>query len=430
MDAGALHQAIDDLAGQDLSTLCDAEVHELTMGLARARCRVDGVLMAALDVWDARQIWSDDGSKSPAARLAREANWSKTAASTAIRRARALRRLPATAAAVTDGEMSAEFVDLVDLVDHASSAELTVPFSECEPAIVAGCINSGYHESRAAINRWIDASDPENADERAKKRLERRGLSAAGTIDGLVHLNGLLDAVGGQEFLAELQRIESQLYDHDRANGGTRSAQQRRADALVEMSRRSAALDSAETAAGKPARIVLSVVLGLNEFERLCELADGTPLTPGELVPFLHRTDVERIVFDTPDRVLSISHRRSFPAAVRRAVELRDRRCTHRSGCDDPASWCDVDHVHEHSCGGETSEANARLLCRTHNRNHTLRNRRPAADAPRTTRPPRGWVPSTPNLHPTGTTGGDRSSGDTADGDGGSGDGSGGGESD
>ncbi|TVR28083.1 MAG: HNH endonuclease [Ilumatobacter sp.] len=419
MDAGALHQAIDDLAAQDVSSLCDDEVHELVMGLARARCRVDGVMMAALDVWDARRIWSDDGSKSPSARLAREANWSKSAASIAIRRARALRRLPATAAAVTNGEMGAEFVDLVD---HASTVDLTVPFSECEPAIVKGCITSGYAESRDAINRWVDAADPDNADERAKKRFERRGLTAAGTIDGLVHLNGLLDAMGGQELLAELQRIESQLYDDDRADDRAdhqvRTAQQRRADALVEMARRSAALDTAETAAGTPARVVLTVVLGLNEFERLCELADGTPLAPGELVPLLHRADVERIVFGSPDRVLSISHRRSFPAAVRRAIQIRDRRCTHPSGCDDPASWCDVDHIHEHSCGGETSEANGRLLCRTHNRNHTLRNRAPAADAPRTTRPPRGWVPRTPNLQPTGHTGGDRSSGDGSSGDG------------
>jgi hypothetical protein len=412
MEADLLHRSLDELAAQDLSTLCDAEIHELTMGLARAKCRVEGVLMSALDVWDARKIWSDDGSKSPAARLAREANWSKTAASTAIRRARALRRLPVTAAAVAAGKMAAEFVDLVD---HASTVELAVPFSACEPAIVDGCIRSGYAESKDAINRWVDAADPDDAEKRAKKRFERRGLSAAGTIDGLVHINGLLDAVGGRELLAELRRVETLLYNDDQATGRVRTAGQRRADALVEIARRSAALDTAESAAGKPARIVLSVVIGLNTFEHLCELADGTPMTPGDLVPHLHRTDIERIVFDTPDRVMSISHRRSFPAAVRRAVELRDRRCTHPSGCDDPADWCDIDHVEEHSRGGETSEANARALCRTHNRNHALRNRAPAADAPRTTRPPRGWIFHTPNFGPAPHTG-DRTSGDT-DGD-------------
>lgn len=416
MDTDVLHRAIDDLVGQDLSTLCDSEVHELTLGLARAKCRVEGALMSALDVWDARQIWSGDGSKSPAARLSRESNWSKSAAAIAVRRARALRRLPATADAVANGDLAAEFVDLVD---RAADVELTVPFAECEPAIVHGCIRTGYDESKDAINRWIEASDPADAEARAKKRFERRGVIAGTTIDGLVHLDGILDAVGGHEWLAELQRIESVLYAHDRADeraaGCIRTACQRRADALVEMARRSAAL----TEPGKPARIALTVVVGLNTVEHLCELADGTPISPTDVVPHLERCDIECTVFDGPDRVMSISHRRSFPAAIRRAVEIRDRRCTHPSGCHDPAAWCDTDHVHEHAAGGETSEANARLLCATHNRNHTLRNRTPAAGTPRTTRPPRGWVPDTPNLRPAGYTrdrAGDRSDGES-DGD-------------
>jgi len=411
MDAAVLHRALDDLAGQDLSTLCDTEVHELTLGLARARIRVDGVLLAALDVWDARGIWSDDGSKSPAARLSREANWSKRDASMAIRRARALRRLPVTAKAVRDGEMSAEFIDLVD---RASQVDLDVDFSDCEPAIVDGCIRAGHRHATDAINRWIDASDPDGAEQRARQRLERRGLSAATTIDQMVHLNGLLPAVGGREWLAELHRIESKLYAEDLESGHERTAHQRRGDALIEMGRRSAALD---TAAGTPARITLTVVVGIDSFARICELADGTAITPGEIVPHLHRVDIERIVFDTPDRVLSVSHRRSFSAAVRRAIEIRDRHCTHPSGCDDPAMWCDTDHRHEHANGGQTSEANGRLLCRTHNRNHTLRNRQPTENAPRSERPPRGWMPDTPNLRHATPPPGDRSNSDDADSD-------------
>jgi hypothetical protein len=415
MDTTVLHQTIDELAAQDLGSLCDTEIHELTVGLARARTRLDGTLMSALDIWDARGIWSDDGSKSPAARLSREANWSKREAGVAIRRARALRRLPATLAAVSNGDMSAEFVDLVH---QASEVDLDIDFRECEPAIVDGCIEAGFAESKDAIRRWIDASDPDGVDARAKKRLEKRGLNAAGTIDGMVHLNGLLPTVGGQEWLAELRRLESKLYADDLETGRVRTAHQRRGDALIEMGRRSAALDATETEAGTPARITLSIVIGPRSFEHLCELADGTPLTPGEIVPHLHRTDLERIVFDTPDRVMSISHRRSFPAAVKRAIAIRDRRCTHPSGCDEPAEWCDTDHRHEHSKGGETSEANGRLHCRTHNRNHTLRNRTPPPGTPRTRRPPRGWTFDTPNLqhHPAAAGGaGDRASADSDD---------------
>jgi hypothetical protein len=391
MDIGVLHEVLDGVATEELSGLCDTEIHELAIGLGQARNRIDGVLLAALGVWDQRGIWSDDGSKSAAARFAREVNWSKHTAAVAVHRARALRHLPATASAVSSGALSAEFIDIID---KASKVPLTVPFEICEPAILEGCVEVGYREARDAINRWIDRSDPDGAEARARDLLNQRGIGAAETIDGVVHLNGILPRVGGHEWLNELNRLENILYRHDKASGTIRTARQRRADALVEMAHR-----SADTQAGQPARVSLSVVLGLNTFEHLCELAEGTPLAPGELVPVLHRADVERIVFDSPDRVLTVSRQRAFPAAIRRALLLRDRRCTHPSGCDTPAPWCDTDHRTEHHKGGLTSEANGRLLCETHNRNHDLRDLAPALGTPRTKPPPRGWIPNTPNLH-------------------------------
>ena len=65
----------------------------------------------------------------------------------------------------------------------------------------------------------------------------------------------------------------------DDKDGTVRTASQRRADALVEMARRSAALDHGEVAEGRRSRVVLSVVLGLDAFEHLCELLEGTPIT-------------------------------------------------------------------------------------------------------------------------------------------------------
>ena len=71
----------------------------------------------------------------------------------------------------------------------------------------------------------------------------------------------------------------------------------------------------------------------------MCRLASGTVVTPGSLVPWLRDADLERIVFDGPDRVLSVSRRREFTGALRRAIEVRDRECGHDL-CDRPASEC------------------------------------------------------------------------------------------
>jgi len=57
--------------------------------------------------------------------------------------------------------------------------------------------------------------------------------------------------------------------------------------------------------------------------------------------------------------------RRIVPPALRRALELRDKGCTH-PGCDIPARWCDAHHAKHWADGGKTVPANLRLLCRQH----------------------------------------------------------------
>ena len=75
----------------------------------------------------------------------------------------------------------------------------------------------------------------------------------------------------------------------------------------------------------------------------------------------------KRQVFDGPDRVLSVSRRREFTGALRRAIEVRDRECGHDL-CDRPAGECEVDHIDPYALGGVTSLENGRLLCGFHNR--------------------------------------------------------------
>ncbi len=113
---------------------------------------------------------------------------------------------------------------------------------------------------------------------------------------------------------------------------------------------------------------------------QVCELANGTVITPGQIAGLLPDADIERIVFDPPSRVIDVGRRtRVFTGALRRAIEVRDRHCTH-PGCRVPAEHCHVDHIIEYCDGGETTQANGRLLCAAHNR------QRPG----RTTPPPAG----------------------------------------
>src|SRR5690606_7828209 len=91
---------------------------------------------------------------------------------------------------------------------------------------------------------------------------------------------------------------------------------------------------------------------------RICELSTGTVVTPGEVLPLLCDADVERVVFGAGSRVLDVGERRRlFTGATRRAIEVRDRRCTHPT-CSAPVHRCDVDHITPYADGGLTVQDN------------------------------------------------------------------------
>jgi hypothetical protein len=101
--------------------------------------------------------------------------------------------------------------------------------------------------------------------------------------------------------------------------------------------------------------------------ERVCELASGTVVTPGSLVPLLPWADVQRIVFEGPSRVIDVGpRRRLFTGATRVAIQARDRTCTHLS-CDVPAIRCEIDHIIPFCAGGLTTQGNGCCRCRFHN---------------------------------------------------------------
>ncbi len=367
---GGLGAAIDELSARNPADVCDDDLDALVVAVQRCSHRLAGVRATLIGRWDGRRVWESDGSRSPGHRLARTTSMSVTAAKREVRRARALLSMPHTAAAVAEGLLSPEHVDLLaGANDGARSAR----FAEHEEFLVAHCVILRYAPACRMIEYWKQRADAETCDDDAARLGESRGATTATTLDGMVDLRALLDPVGGAIFLAELTRLTEQMRLQDCRDGVVRTAAQRRADALVEMATRS------RTAAdgGLRPRPLITVLVGEQSLARVCELATGTVIAPGQVVPLLSDADLERVVFDGPDRVIGVSRKRTFTGAVRRAVEVRDRHCQHPSGCDEPASRCDVDHIEPYTDGGMTSQDNGQLGCWPHNRIPHLRNAHP-----------------------------------------------------
>jgi hypothetical protein len=356
-----LEKAIGDLLVVDPATLTDSELHDAVVELQRQRARLGVAAGRLLGRWDRRRVWAGDRSRSAAARLSRDTKCSMRSARVDLRRARQLPSLPATEAAVAAGELS---LDHLDLLGRANQPWRDAVFAEHEPMLAAECAKLRFPQAERAVEYWCQRADAQAAEVDADRRRERAHLYASATLDGEVVVSGVLDPVGGAILTSELDRLEHDLYVADQRDGITRTASQRRAAALVEMATRSATAP----ADGRQPRPLFTVLLGDDSFTRLCELANGQVITPGTLTPWVDDAVMESVLFRGPTTVISVSHRRRFTGALRRAIQVRDRHCQHPSGCDTPADDCDVDHVIPRADNGPTSQFNGRLECFPHNR--------------------------------------------------------------
>jgi hypothetical protein len=86
---------------------------------------------------------------------------------------------------------------------------------------------------------------------------------------------------------------------------------------------------------------------------------------PGGLASFLRRRQLG-VRLGGPSLPLDIGVSSDIPAAIRRAVILRDQHCRFPGGCDQPAAACEVHHLTHKADGGKTSVKDCALFCCFH----------------------------------------------------------------
>ena len=204
--------------------------------------------------------------------------------------ARRLRTMPLTERAFERGTIGFEHAAVLA---RANVPQVAVAFAEAERELVAAARELDFGEFCVVVDRWLDYVLPERAEKRARDQEARRAASASRTWEGMVRVDAWLDAIGGTEFLAELHRLEKELFAADwaeaRARVGDRAtaadlrrtAVQRRADAMVEMARRSATCDTP----GRPPRWVLNVMMGVRTFFAEADAAAAANQAHGDPQP-------------------------------------------------------------------------------------------------------------------------------------------------
>ena len=107
----------------------------------------------------------------------------------------------------------------------------------------------------------------------------------------------------------------------------------------------------------------------------------------------------ERALFSLGNRIDVSVRSRFFTGGTRRAIELRDRMCTHPTATSPPRT-CQVDHIETYADGGLTTQDNGRLLCGFHNRLRNQREARASSASGPHRAPPEGAAPLCPGHAP------------------------------
>jgi len=212
--------------------------------------------------------------------------------------------------------------------------------------------DSCYHARHAA--------DPKGCAKDEAQGVEARSLEFANSDDGMVHVNGMLDKVGGAAVRAALEPLAQRSGKDD-----DRCRERRLADALVDVCTH--ALDN-----GVPSRRTnlqvttsLETLLGLSGAPA-AEMDFSLPISAKAVERLACDCTVTRVLLGSDSTVIDVGRaRRVISGSQGKALRVRDRGCVW-PGCDRPATWTSAHHVVHWIHGGPTDLSNLILLCYRH----------------------------------------------------------------
>ncbi len=350
-----LDALVGELALVQLDDLPDSALRGLALGAEKAAGRLSGIASQALGeverrVPDGCAWWWRD-----------ETGLSGEAAGIAVRRARDLRSLPVVSAAVVDGQISLEKAGALTGLVGKLEPQLLESF---EPELVEGA----KHRTVSGVHSWVRFlialnSEQDLVDEQAAAEAARSFQYRVGP-DGLVRGRFAIPAGAFEPIATVLEPLA-------RKDGAldTRTATQRRADALVDVFEGAARWMDLPEAGGQPVHVSYVLSAEWAAQQEWAPPASGAwmgPVTRARAEAAMCDVRLHRVLIDEHGQVRSLEAvKDQITRAQRRAVSARDRSCV-AHGCNRPPAFCDVHHLRAREDGGPTTLDNLVLLCRRH----------------------------------------------------------------
>jgi hypothetical protein len=349
---GIAEQRIEELHGDVLG--------EDLVELYRIRDRLEAECCRRIRLFERRRGFTEGNAVSSIGWLRLHCRMSGAAAADRVEIARRLPELPSADAAFLAGDICYQNASTIA---HTVAAVGTEAARSCEEVLVESARRFNPGHFRVVARHLRHCVDATAAQEEADLEHERRRLDVSPTLDGIVYIDGRLDAEDGAIVISALDSLSMPI------PGDNRWASQRRADALVELARRQLDSGTLPQRGGQKPHVSLTVSIETLRRELGSpggELSWTGPVSAESARRLACDAAVTEVVVDAQGMPLSVGRtRRTIPPAIRRALEIRDRGCCY-PGCDRPPSWTDAHHLRHWVDGGETKLSNLGLLCRPH----------------------------------------------------------------
>jgi hypothetical protein len=273
-------------------------------------------------------------------------------------------RLPGTVERLSRGE--------VTYLQAKKLAEAVTPFDDAtcgviEDKVLRRAAEQTLSQFTATLHRAVLAADPRSAEQRHADALAERRVVIIPADDGMTELWALLPAEGAAMIGCVLDALAVKM------PGEVRSADQRRADAMVDVFARVIADSNLpEQHGARPSvqvTVAASTLLGCDE--QPGELTGYGPITANQArrIAADHSGTWRRLLTDPTTGALLDYGRTTYrpPRDLADFVIARDRTCIFPT-CQRNARRCDLDHGQPFDAGGTTCPHNLHPLCRRHHR--------------------------------------------------------------
>ena len=373
-----LRSVIEAYRAESLVEQPDARLEEDFAELQRAVEELDAERLRRLAEIDRRRIHERDGHLSSASWLVagHRIGWGQ--AREQVRLARAIGAMPQVRRAFEAGELSLPSVRVLS----AAYAVDPEAFRRSADLLVDAARRHSVADLHRVVAVWRDRVEAWRSGGTDARR-DRRRLHASPTLGGMVRVDGDLDPETGETLLTALGAVLDSEARH-RTPEDRRSPAQRRADALGEICRQWLDRLDLPVVAGERPHVTLTIAAELlggpgagdtpdpddpsaaTERGPIAEFDHTGPVGLGTARRITCDASVMRMALRGRSEPLDVGRRTSVvPAAMRRAVIVRDRGCRF-PGCGRPAPWCEPHHADHWADGGRTALANLLLLCRRH----------------------------------------------------------------